>query len=606
MADLATREAILKERAERLTAQPRTIEPGDWGRLLGDLITAAEITGDEELAQRLRHELYASTTHANPAGLPERPARFAHVLDPLRGPEALSHLASIATDSAMPPLVRAHLLDFVWSLEEQPKAHPLAGAEATGAYLDYVDAVEGLPSSETEVLRWFALADALARSCELATSTNQAGLARRAADAIRRRLAEADTQGEYRMVLEPGYGLIDVERLVPGGLASIDEILERATRHFLGEKKFHLARSVLELQRESLRTRRPAPPDRNRRVHELQRRIAESYVSEADDRITTAGGALVSSHFIQQAITALQGVPDAPPRIEELTRRLERDNQRAIGEMKPITVEVKMPTAEIQRFIARICDRPLPDALTLIGIHFLSDRTKAYEERRKLAGKFVLSQLVSSTTFTSYGQTKSFAPGTPERLEHEVFTDVVRGLSVMDLILVDIFKRLRDKGLTPEVVMEFLRACPFFRTESLELIEDGVSRVFGEDYVGAVHVLTPQIEAVLRSTLQDLGLPITRVHETETQMTLLDGLVRLAKQAGVMDDRIIFTLEAVLTESGRNVRNDVAHGWFPKSACTPSLSLRLLQLLLTFALLRPTARASEESGGPSEGRLTSG
>lgn len=593
MTEAATRETILSKRAERLAAQPRTIEPAGWGPQLAGVVSEAESIGDEELAQQLRHELYASTTHANPAGLPEHPARFAHVFDPLRGADALSHLASRASDSAMPPLVRAHLLDLVWSLEDRARAHPLAGADAASAYLDYVDAVEGLPSSETEILRWFALADALARSCELAAATNQVELARRSARTVQRRLAQADAQSEYRMVLEPGYGLVSIERLVPGGLAAAEEIVERAAWHFLGEKKFHLARSILELEQESLRARRPPPADRNARIQELQRRIAESYVAEAGDRLTGDGGALVSSHFIQQAIAALEGVPDARPRIDELTRRLERDNQKAIGQMKTLTVEVKLPTAEIRRFIEQICDRPLNDSLALIGIRFLSDRAKAYEERRRLDRQFVMSQLASSTTFTSYGQTKSFPPGTPERFEHEVFTDVLRGMSFMETILLDIFGRLREQGLTPQVVMDFLRACPFFRHEPLELIEDGVTRIFGDDHVGAIHVLTPQIEAVLRSTLQELGLPITRVSETETRMTLLDGLVRLAKQAAVIDDRILFTLEAVLTESGRNVRNEIAHGWFPRSACTPGLSLRLLQLLLTFALLRPTKDSSD-------------
>ena len=104
--------------------------------------------------------------------------------------------------------------------------------------------------------------------------------------------------------------------------------------------------------------------------------------------------------------------------------------------------------------------------------------------------------------------------------------NVLMGMGIVDQMLVEIFAKLRSDGLTVGEIMDALRACPFF-----------------------------------------------------------DALLRLAAEAG-LDDEMVFTLEAVLTDKGRNVRNRVAHGWIQKKDCTATLAARIVQLLLMLATLR--------------------
>jgi hypothetical protein len=99
-----------------------------------------------------------------------------------------------------------------------------------------------------------------------------------------------------------------------------------------------------------------------------------------------------------------------------------------------------------------------------------------------------------------------------------------------------------------------------------------------------------EFEALLREVARTGGLPITRVHAGSSEMLLLEGLLALMRRHGVLDDRLVFTLELVFGRGGANLRNRTAHGWLQRSECTPELSNRLMQLLLAIGLPRKTER----------------
>ena len=271
--------------------------------------------------------------------------------------------------------------------------------------------------------------------------------------------------------------------------------------------------------------------------------------------------------------------------MKELTARLEGANVESLGELKEIRGGVSIPSGKIEAAIRSVVDRPRADALTVIGLQFKENRERAYARADELAKTFVLQSLIPVKVLTTYGETIELQSGTPERRDHDAMQNVLMGMGIVDQMLVEIFAKLRSDGLTVGEIMDALRACPFFTPEGLELIESGLDRWFADDHVSAIHLLVPQIEAVLRALLKALRIPVTRVSESHVIVRLLDALLRLAAEAG-LDDEMVFTLEAVLTDKGRNVRNRVAHGWIQKKDCTATLAARIVQLLLMLATLR--------------------
>lgn len=578
------------ELASRRGAAIASLEPhAEAYDLVDPLVEVDELAaaaGDAGFSSQLRAEIQAASTHASPAGMPERSARFGFVTDELRRPETLTLIADAAADLKGRPLIRAHFLDLVWSLEASPRAHPLAAREAATSFLDHDAALgDSLPDADRDVNAWARWSDALARACELASESGQRDIAQRAAAAVTRRFAQADASGNYRIVLEPGYGLLQLRRLVPDALEGVAATLARARTALLESKKFHLARSVIDLEIAFARaeTRTDAIP-------ELRRATAEAFVTEADDRTSQEGSGLVASVFLQNAIEVLNGVPGSTDRIAELTRRLESSNRSAIDQMGTVSAKVSIPSADMERFYDSFTQHSVDDALGLIGDHFLLDRAQEYARYDENAKRFVFMNLASHTLVTEYGETMTFSPGTPEFRDYSVFRQAVQGMAMSAVFLRELFTRLQAKGLDIDAVMRYLQDCPLFDAPTRAFIEDGVRKIFSGDTIGAVHVLVPRLEATIRTLVESAGLPITRVRERGSEMVLLGGLLSSLRQHGVLEDRFVFTLEVALDRLGWNIRNRVAHGWITPEECSQQTCDRLLQLILALGLLRTTAK----------------
>ncbi len=569
---------VLVERRRRLAAAPRLAEPMDCAYVLSPLVDRAQTIGAADVEAQLRLEIYATGTHAQIPGRPRRAARFAFIPPPLREKGAVELIASWATEGEAPPLFRAHEWDLVWSIEEGPRAHPHAGLDAAAMYLEYDALVpDTVFGPDDDLGPRFELLDALGRAAQLARETKDKNLAERVRDRILVRLKEIEAKSAYRYLLELGYALIEIEAMAPGGLDAVDALIEPAVAHFKSEINFNLARDALQLAVETNAARKRPDED-------LRRRIAESHVEEADQKQAAGGAAMLVAWAIQEAIEAYRGLRDSQKRVGELTARLEHANTASLGDLKPITAEVEIPTVRVDALINEIIRQPRDAALTLVGVRFLVDRQASYDRADRMTKEFVLQSMVTVKILTAYGETIELRPGTPERREHEAMKDALLSLAIGDKLLVEIFEKLRADGLTVAQIMQVLRTCLFFPAKALELIESGLGEWFDGDHVGAAHVLVPQIEAVVRFILQSIGVPVTRVSEGHVQLRLLDSLLGQAAQYG-LPDPIVFTLEAVLTDRGNNVRNRVAHGWFSKSECTPELCARVVQLLLSLATL---------------------
>lgn len=579
------RAELVARRAAAIASLDANAEAYDLVAPLIEVDKLAIAAGDAPFSSQLRTEIQAAGTHASPAGMPERGARFDFVSDELRRPEAITVIADAAGEVTRQPLVRAHLLDLVWSLESSPRAHPLAGREAAASFLDHDVALgDDLPDVDRDVSAWARWSDALARACELARESGQRDLAVRAASAVNRRLAQAEASGNYRIVLEPGYGLLQLRPLVPDALDGVAVTLEHARAAMLGAKKFHLARSVIDLEVEFARAQ--GLPNA---IPALRREAADAYVAEADDRERSDGGALVAGIFLRNAIEILASVPGSTDRIAALTRRLEASDRAAGDEMKTVSAQVSIPTADMERYYAAFTDRPLPEALALIGEHFLLDRAKEYARYDENAKKFIFTSLATHTLVTEYGETITFSPGTPEFRDYGVFRQAVQGMGISAVFLREVFARLGAKGLDADAITRYLDDCPIFDAATRTLIYDGVRRSFAGDLIGAVHVLVPRLEATIRTLVAGAGLPITRVRAHGSDMLLLGALLSSLRRHAVLEDTFVFTLEVALDRLGWNVRNQVAHGWIRPEDCSRQMCDRLLQLVLALGLLRTTS-----------------
>ena len=128
-----------------------------------------------------------------------------------------------------------------------------------------------------------------------------------------------------------------------------------------------------------------------------------------------------------------------------------------------------------------------------------------------------------------------------------------------------------------------------FNNQSLRFIEDGVERYFNDDFVGSIHILVPQIEAVLRLMMQNLQIATTIQDKNGIREGDLGSYLRnpLVEQK-ILGNDFAFWLRAFLTEKagGFNIRNNLAHGLIGYDQLTPQIASGILFIFLRIGLLR--------------------
>jgi hypothetical protein len=149
-----------------------------------------------------------------------------------------------------------------------------------------------------------------------------------------------------------------------------------------------------------------------------------------------------------------------------------------------------------------------------------------------------------------------------------------------------IMKELIEKGMLSKdnVTHFFFAHTDVFPERSLKFIEDGIKRYFEEDFVGAIHVLVPQIEAILRSMMQKLQIATIKIIRDGIMEDHLGSYLRnpLVEQK-ILGEDFTMWLKVFLTEKagGLNIRNYLAHGLIEFHQLTPDIASGVL-----FALLR--------------------
>jgi hypothetical protein len=129
---------------------------------------------------------------------------------------------------------------------------------------------------------------------------------------------------------------------------------------------------------------------------------------------------------------------------------------------------------------------------------------------------------------------------------------------------------------------------------TLAVIERGCERLVAEDFVSALHVLIPQFEGVLRQHLRSIGVDTTRFEpdvgdgSSRTDDATLGALLHRVLPDGrsvreyLESDRWDHFDSVLNSQTGLNLRNDVAHGLVRAGTCnveTAGLALMLLYQL---------------------------
>ena len=549
---------------------------------LATLHKAAEAAGDPRLELEIRWETqlaYANTRNAT-SGDPAA-VRFTDRHPDLIQPDALEYLK---TRLDAPSLhVRARVADFLWSSGGATKG---AGAGSARRYLELLPLL--IEQAPRDQYGWLPVGDTLVRAAQLAKELNQRDIQQQVAQQALELTREHIAEGRPRYIIDTAQALTLVApALTDEEAGEVVESIEWASREFRRVGNFPLELGARAGKAEFGRSR-GLGGDFDRQAAEDS---AWALVAEARSRQSKPGGELVAAHFLDAAAEQFEKLGSHRDDVNNLRIEAREARERGIKtELRPMAVKVPIDSEALDKALDAIADGATAEVLARIATR--QDLTVSIEQieidLQKAKEIAPFSSLMPHSSLRSAGVV--LAPREPtdqERLRRFQHAGMI--IDIQNLYLEGLFRRLMDRGVVSDDLLEYLHASGHFDDQNLELIGVGLQRIWDEDYVSAVHVLVPQLEDVLRRILRESGTATARPHKEIPGVSVeitLGAIVPKLEVSGTLTADQRFLFDVVFADLfGANLRNEVGHGLIRRGACNSRTAARLLQLYLIAATL---------------------
>ena len=320
-------------------------------------------------------------------------------------------------------------------------------------------------------------------------------------------------------------------------------------------------------------------------------------LAEAFERRAKIGEAMTSVLFLNMA---REIYIDAGLRVEaeRVQREVEIMGPAAERQLAPMRLQHEIPMARVEEFLTGMMKGGMEAAIRRLAIEFVPKQDELRKQIDQTAKDHPLySILIHNSKLLNRGQIQADLgdeSGDPDgKVVHETSTY----MQFESPWLAWILDHMTRQGLHAPHIIEFIRPSPLFADDRLSLIRRGLEAHFLGDYVQSIHLLIPQIEAALLRLLPLAGKPTNKPHRSGRgvmQSKNLNDLLPRDKWPIPGEDGEnlrMYLLAALAHPKGLNIRNDVCHGLWPADRFTKWVSERLVQVLLSISLVRPTSSA---------------
>ena len=316
---------------------------------------------------------------------------------------------------------------------------------------------------------------------------------------------------------------------------------------------------------------------------------AETYIKEAEANLASDSPSnILASTFYEKAIQTYRNVPHAfreshlaDQRIAELRIRLNETGLLALDEMTTIEGPTMDLTPFINDALTRVKGKAAQEAIKELSNLFRITAGKMKEAAEKSLTDTPFRAILSRTLMTHDGRAAARTPGLASQsssaeneaaIEAEMiqfhYEPMVRA-SVMGYILPALEAISLEHCISEGDFIQLARVSPIVPPSRDRLYGKALYHGYNRDFASALHLLTPQIEHMVRHHLKMRHVTTTSLDregiETENG---LSTLVELPETKEVFGEDLAFELKALFCSPyGANLRNEVAHGLIEEANC---------------------------------------
>lgn len=285
---------------------------------------------------------------------------------------------------------------------------------------------------------------------------------------------------------------------------------------------------------------------------------------------------IVANYFYKMALQIYRKVPSqyrSQYKIESLLSCIENkitnSGKMIIDEMK--TSEISIDISEIQKkCIERVQDKKsLPETLLYFSGIYHADYIKILKKTENITKSSILSYVAPNISISNDGRQTNEIPVLTEHNQGEIiFKKAIQnfpstmGLVVQGCILPALNQIQKEWIIPKNFLISLCASSSIVPEDRVILTANALYFGFERDFSTAIHLLSPQVENIVRQLFKKQGITTTTIDTQGVENEIgLSSLLDKEKAKEVLGDDLWFELQAVFTNSlSSNLRNTVAHG----------------------------------------------
>ncbi|MEM3573868.1 MAG: DUF4209 domain-containing protein [Nitrososphaeria archaeon] len=260
-----------------------------------------------------------------------------------------------------------------------------------------------------------------------------------------------------------------------------------------------------------------------------------------------------------------------------------------VSELREISVSTEISKEELDDFINKLTEGDSKMAIRRIASFFIPRRYEVIEQLKEISKKFPIPFCFPRKMLDSEDRTVATVGSLEDDLEGHLILQISQNMDITSFLLEKAVDALiRRFSLNDEVIVSHLYESPIFDEKRRVFLIKGVKAYLDGDFLTALHILIPQVEALIRNLAEKIKVPVLKCSQSGGfYYRVLDDLLRDENVIKILGEDICLYFRILFTDSrGWNLRNEICHGIRPIEKFDKKASDRVFHALLCLSLVK--------------------
>jgi len=283
---------------------------------------------------------------------------------------------------------------------------------------------------------------------------------------------------------------------------------------------------------------------------------------------------------------------------DKILIKIKELSKKSLLELKEIETSIKIPSEEVEKFINNLIQEDLETALQKVAFSYIPEKDKVEEQLKDISKKAPVSFLFSQKIINNEGRTIASVGPLEEDIKGHMILQISQNMQFESPLLRWTIDKLISKfNLNAEKLVNYLYKSPIFDEKRRGFFIKGIEAYLDKQHLVALHILIPQIEAIIRNLAEMIGLPVLKPsHSGGFNYRTLDELLRDEKIIAVLTEDVCLYFRVLLTDPrGWNLRNNICHGISRIEDFSQITADRVFHALLCLSLVKEKKTTVERS-----------